>query len=114
MLVYLLYLCTVQITHNLNDARVSHACDMRATLVGCACHTRGILWLWLHTRGKLKMDTQVHAHEAFAHAATRTRGNTHSSVVRVYILFLHIIPLQINLYIYFHAVCLAASYECYL
>ena len=71
---------TVQITHNLNNARVSHVCHM--CVLCMSCHTHGILSLWLHTHAKLMTkthSTRTHTvctrgnmHTVFAHALTRT------------------------------------------
>ena len=65
-------LYTVQITHNLNDAHVSHAlCRACHMHVLCMSHMwLFILWLfilWLHMCAKFLIDTQVHAHTLFLH-----------------------------------------------
>ena len=47
-----------QLKQRTRAPRVSHACAVYVTRVCCACHTRGILLLRLHTRANLMMDTQ--------------------------------------------------------
>ena len=63
---------TVQITHNLNSPRVSHACHTRVVFVSHACVFHGVgCCLAIHACGY----THVHAHEILhTHLPTRTQS----------------------------------------
>ena len=70
---------TVQITHNLNAPRVSHACHTRVTRVAWVV-------LWLQTRVYIEKHTRVHAHIVFIHACVFTHAwclCTHSYLANV-------------------------------
>ena len=57
---------TVQITHNLNNPRVSHACDTRVTRVGFLGSTR----VYTHTQ---YLHTRAYAHAVFTFTCVFTR-----------------------------------------
>ena len=82
---------TIQVSYNLNNARVSFACHTRITRLCSACRACVIFYRRLHMHLKSLIDMQAHTHAVFSHAATRKRSFFTRDNMLTYSYTLHLI-----------------------